>query len=308
MEAIAACTASDALKLCLRFIILTAVRSGEARGATWSEMDLQAAEWRIPEERMKGGCEHRVPLSAAAMDTLERARKLHSPAGWCFPAPTRASKQMHADVVGACRADDLRGPLHGARLPLVVPGLGERADQRAARRRGGGAGASGRKRRREVLRPVGPFRQAPWPDGPMGRVRDVADVVTFSRQVAFVRRAPAFRRARLPGRGRFRQGSSAGPHCSLRRMRAPPSSGSRPGRSATARSASTPVSTPTSRRSGSAPEDLPVHSFRTLLTDLGTLTRQHHAGGRQRRHLRAAHRAHAGTATLLRAAGSDPQM
>ena len=96
LEAIAACTANDALKLCLRFIILTAVRSGEARGATWSEMDLQAAEWRIPEERMKGGCEHRVPLSAAAMDTLERARKLHSPAGWCFPAPTRASKQMLA--------------------------------------------------------------------------------------------------------------------------------------------------------------------------------------------------------------------
>ena len=96
LDAIAACTASDLLKLCLRFIILTAVRSGEARRATWSEMDLQAAEWRIPEERMKGGCEHRVPLSAAAMDTLERARKLHSPAGWCFPAPTRASKQMHA--------------------------------------------------------------------------------------------------------------------------------------------------------------------------------------------------------------------
>ena len=65
----------------------------EARAAAFA---LQAAEWRIPEERMKGGCEHRVPLSAAAMDTLERARKLHSPAGWCFPTPTRASKQMHA--------------------------------------------------------------------------------------------------------------------------------------------------------------------------------------------------------------------
>ncbi len=66
LEAIAACTASETLKLFLRFIVLTAVRSGEARGATWSEVDLQAAEWRIPEERMKGGCEHRVPLSPAA--------------------------------------------------------------------------------------------------------------------------------------------------------------------------------------------------------------------------------------------------
>ena len=99
LEAIAACTASEALKSCLRFIILTAVRSGEARGATWSEIDLQAAEWRIPAERMKAGREHRVPLSPAAMDTLERARSLHSPAGWCFPAPSRGSRQMHATTL-----------------------------------------------------------------------------------------------------------------------------------------------------------------------------------------------------------------
>ncbi len=99
LEAIAVCTASETLRSCLRFIILTAVRSGEARGARWSEMDLQAAEWRIPAERMKGGREHRVPLSPAAMETLERVRGLHSPAGWCFPAPTRASRQMHATTL-----------------------------------------------------------------------------------------------------------------------------------------------------------------------------------------------------------------
>ena len=99
LEAIAACTANEAVRLCLRFIVLTAVRSGEARGAMWSEIDVPGAEWRIPEERMKGGIEHRVPLSPAAMDTLERARRLHSPAGWCFPAPTRAGKQMHATTL-----------------------------------------------------------------------------------------------------------------------------------------------------------------------------------------------------------------
>ena len=64
LESIATCGAREAVKACLRFTILTAVRSGEARGAKWSEMDLQAAEWRIPAERMKGGREHRVPLSA----------------------------------------------------------------------------------------------------------------------------------------------------------------------------------------------------------------------------------------------------
>ena len=54
-------------------------------------MNLKAAEWRIPAERMKGGREHRVPLSPASVATLEAMRKLQSPAGLCFPSPTRAS-------------------------------------------------------------------------------------------------------------------------------------------------------------------------------------------------------------------------
>jgi len=57
--------------LCLRFIILTAVRSSEARGARWAEMDLQAKVWTIPGERMKAGKPHRVPLSAEGMAILK---------------------------------------------------------------------------------------------------------------------------------------------------------------------------------------------------------------------------------------------
>ena len=63
-------------KLCFRFIALTAARSGEARGAVWSEIDLEAREWRIPGERMKNGVEHRVPLSDAALAVLEQAQAL----------------------------------------------------------------------------------------------------------------------------------------------------------------------------------------------------------------------------------------
>ena len=99
MHAIANCGAYEAVKACLRFIILTGVRSGEARGAKWSEMDLQAAEWRIPDGRMKGGSEHRVPLSRAAMDTLEAVRSLDSPAGWCFTSPTRAGNHIHGSTL-----------------------------------------------------------------------------------------------------------------------------------------------------------------------------------------------------------------
>jgi integrase len=52
------------------FTILTAARSGEVRGATWDEVDLEAKLWTVPAERMKAGKEHRVPLSTAAMALL----------------------------------------------------------------------------------------------------------------------------------------------------------------------------------------------------------------------------------------------
>ena len=58
----------------LRFLVLTTARSGEVRGATWGEVDLEAREWRIPADRMKGHAEHRVPLSSAALAVLEQAR------------------------------------------------------------------------------------------------------------------------------------------------------------------------------------------------------------------------------------------
>lgn len=54
----------------LEFVILTAARSGEVRGASWSEIDLKNAIWTIPGERMKAGAEHRVPLSSAALALL----------------------------------------------------------------------------------------------------------------------------------------------------------------------------------------------------------------------------------------------
>lgn len=54
----------------LRFAILTAARSGEVRGATWAEVDLQAKVWTVPASRMKAGREHRVPLSDAAIELL----------------------------------------------------------------------------------------------------------------------------------------------------------------------------------------------------------------------------------------------
>jgi integrase len=62
--------------LALEFTILTAARSGEARGATWAEIDLDAGLWTIPASRMKGAREHRVPLSGRAVEVLREVRPL----------------------------------------------------------------------------------------------------------------------------------------------------------------------------------------------------------------------------------------
>ena len=62
-------------------------------------MDLLAAEWRIPAERMNAAGEHRVPLSEAAVETLAGARRLYSPPGWYFPAPARAARKIHGTTL-----------------------------------------------------------------------------------------------------------------------------------------------------------------------------------------------------------------
>ena len=55
----------------LEFIILTAARTGEVVRMRWDEIDLRAKTWVVPEARMKGGREHRVPLSAQAVAVLK---------------------------------------------------------------------------------------------------------------------------------------------------------------------------------------------------------------------------------------------
>ncbi len=62
-------------RLALEVLILTAARSGEVRGATWSEVDLEAKLWTVPAARMKRGKEHLVPLSPAALAAFDRAKQ-----------------------------------------------------------------------------------------------------------------------------------------------------------------------------------------------------------------------------------------
>lgn len=85
MVALRARTESTAAR-CLEFAILTATRSGEARLATWAEMDLKAAVWEIPGARMKAGRTHRVPLSPDAVKLLKALPKFKD-SPYVFAAP-----------------------------------------------------------------------------------------------------------------------------------------------------------------------------------------------------------------------------
>ena len=94
LDTIEGSRASLSARGCLRFVVLTACRSGEARLATWAEIDLQAREWRIPGARMKAGVEHRVPLSDAVLAILESVRPLRDRHDLLFPSPSRPGKPL----------------------------------------------------------------------------------------------------------------------------------------------------------------------------------------------------------------------
>ena len=83
-----------AKRYCFIFISITGVRNGEARRATWDEIDLDTSTWTIPASRMKAEKEHTVPLSTQAKEILAYARKHgKSDHGTIFP-PERGGQYM----------------------------------------------------------------------------------------------------------------------------------------------------------------------------------------------------------------------
>lgn len=97
----------------LEFAILTAARSGEVRGATWSEIDLKAGTWTIPADRMKAGKEHRIPLSQPAIDLLEKLTRVAG-TDLVFPAP-RGGTLSDMTLTAVLRRMDVAVTAHGFR-------------------------------------------------------------------------------------------------------------------------------------------------------------------------------------------------
>lgn len=90
----------------LEFLILTTARSGEVRGAKWIEMDTVDEVWYVPGERMKGGIDHRVPLSEPALAILERMKKSHSTKGFVFPGSKEDSSLSDMSLTALIRRMD----------------------------------------------------------------------------------------------------------------------------------------------------------------------------------------------------------
>lgn len=88
----------------LRLLMLTAVRPGEVRGALWTEMDLDAAMWTIPAERMKMRAEHRVPLSNQAVELVQSMLALSGGRELVFPSPFYPSKPLSENTFNSAMA------------------------------------------------------------------------------------------------------------------------------------------------------------------------------------------------------------
>jgi integrase len=88
----------------LRLLMLTALRPGELRGLRWSEIDTDAAELRIPGERMKMKAPHVVPLSLQALELIEAMRPLTGHHDLVFPSPFYPGKPLSENTLNSALA------------------------------------------------------------------------------------------------------------------------------------------------------------------------------------------------------------
>lgn len=103
-------------RVALETLILTAARSGEIRGATWGELDLEAGLWSIPAERMKMARPHHVPLAPQAIDAFERAKAFRAPCtDLVFPGMKLKKPMSDMTLLKILRDMDAGVTVHGFR-------------------------------------------------------------------------------------------------------------------------------------------------------------------------------------------------
>lgn len=98
----------------LEFALLTAARSGEVRGATWAEIDVDAGLWVVPAHRTKADREHRVPLQAAALNLLADLPRIKNTQDLVFPG-VRGGPLSDMSLTAVMRRMGLEAVPHGLR-------------------------------------------------------------------------------------------------------------------------------------------------------------------------------------------------
>ena len=107
---------SSAARLALEFVVLTATRSGEVRGAKWDEVDTKNRLWTIPKDRMKMGKAHGVPLNSVTLGLLERAKPFHAPcSNLIFPGRNVMKPLSDMTLIKILRDNELPFTVHGFR-------------------------------------------------------------------------------------------------------------------------------------------------------------------------------------------------
>ncbi len=101
LRAIESYSGSLVTRCALRLAPLVFVRPGELRHAEWSEINIDAAEWRIPAHKMKMRTQHIVPLSRQALAVLEELRPLTGSGGYLFPSERTSERPMSENTVNA---------------------------------------------------------------------------------------------------------------------------------------------------------------------------------------------------------------
>ena len=135
MRSIAAYTGHPCTLAALKLSALVFVRPGELRTAEWAEIDLEAAEWRIPASKMKMRVDHLVPLSVQAVDILRSVQPITGHGQYVFPSLRTGERPMSENTINAA----LRGmgyakevhSAHGFRAmarTIMDEVLGERVD------------------------------------------------------------------------------------------------------------------------------------------------------------------------------------
>jgi integrase len=121
LNALRLCNSEQITKLAFEWLILTATRSGETRGARWEEIDERQALWTIPKERMKGRRtkrrEHVVPLPECCLEILREARALNPRSDLLFPGPRTGQELSDMTLTKVLRDLGIaeRATVHGFR-------------------------------------------------------------------------------------------------------------------------------------------------------------------------------------------------